>query len=75
MPIYLLERSDDDDVDWDEYEAKIIRAKTVKEARSIANRHTGDEGCIWDNVIKVKCIQIPVCGESEELMGLFHPGS
>jgi hypothetical protein len=75
MPIYLLERSDDEDVDWDEYEAKIIRAKTVKEARSIANRTTGMEGCIWDNVIRVTCTQIPVSGESEELMGLFIAGS
>jgi ribosomal protein L16/L10AE len=75
MPIYLLESSANEDVAWDEYKAKIIRAENVKDARSIANRHIGKEGCIWDNVVRVKCTRIPTHGESEELMGLFISGA
>jgi len=72
MPLYLLKQTDG--ADYDEYEAKIIRAKNAKEARSIANHKTGDEGRIWENFIKVKCTLILVAGTSKEILSSFHAG-
>lgn len=68
MPLYILKRTDE--VHYDEYEAKIIRAKNVKEARSIANSSHGDEGRIWNNPIKVKCLPLAAIGESKELLSI-----
>ncbi len=67
MPIYLLERTAA--ADQYEHKAKIIRAKSVKEARNIANDNCWVEGRIWNSLTKVKCMQIKVTGKSKEILG------
>jgi hypothetical protein len=70
--IYLLTRIGD--TEYDEYDAKIIRAKTENEARYIANETTGDEGRIWDNATLVKCENIDSDGDACELLGSYNAG-
>lgn len=56
MNLYRLERKDD--VGYDEYEEKIVYAKTSSQARKIANEVVGDEGEIWTNIKLVSCKRI-----------------
>ena len=72
MKIYLLERVDG--ADYDEYDAKVIRAKNEKQAREIANERTGDEGKIWVDEKEVTCVVVPAAGEAEEILGSFKAG-
>ncbi len=72
MPIYLLERAEF--TGYAECVVKIIRAKSVKEARIIANLNTESEGEIWNNLIKVKCTHIEVLGQSKEILSSFNAG-
>ena len=70
--IYLLERKDA--VEYDEYDAKIVRAKNPEEARAVANRHVGDEGRIWINKKAVSCRRIKPDAVSKEIMASFRAG-
>lgn len=70
--IYLLSRKSK--YDYDEYDAKVIRAKNPKEAREIANKYTGDEGKIWTDTELVSCEKINLVGTSREILGSFNAG-
>jgi len=56
MNVYLLHRLDS--VGYDEYEAKVIVARTDYEARLLANVKTADEGPIWTDPTKVVCANL-----------------
>lgn len=60
MPIYLLSR---DECDYDEFDAKVVRAATEDQARVLANEHTGDEGKIWTDAEAVKCELVEAEGD------------
>lgn len=59
---------------YDEFDGKIIRAKSEIEARCIANEHTGDEGRVWLDDKEVKCEVISENGPSGEILGSFCGG-
>ncbi len=59
---------------YDEYDSKIVRAETGKQARLIANEHVGDEGLIWTDETKVKCERIENEGLAVELLASFNAG-
>jgi hypothetical protein len=71
--IYKLTRTGND-VGYDEYDAKIVRAGREQEARRIANLRTGDEGAVWDNPDRVDCVAVDLVGDSEEILGSFCAG-
>ena len=52
MKVYILEQLNPG---WDQYEDKLVVAKTEKRARKLANISYGDEGPIWDDKTQVKC--------------------
>lgn len=56
MNVYLLHRLDS--VGFDEYDAKVIIARTEGEARELANIKTADEGPIWNDPTKVACANL-----------------
>ncbi len=59
---------------YDEYYGKVIRAKSKREARQIANMTVGDEGRIWENCLKVACEAIDPDGPSDTLLTDFNAG-
>ena len=56
MNVYLLYRTDS--VGYEEYDAKVIIARTESEARELANVKTADEGPIWNDPTKVTCANL-----------------
>jgi len=56
MNLYYLTRQDE--IGYDEYDKKVVRAESEHEARVISNINVGDEGCIWEDPAKVDCIDI-----------------
>jgi len=72
MALYLLERKPKD-VGYDEFDAKLIRARSEGQARKIANENTGDEGKTWHRK-GVRCTRIFVSGISKEIIGSFCAG-
>lgn len=56
MKIYLLTRKDR--IGYDEYDSKVVVAKTAKRARDLANEEQGDEGNVWINPKIVICKQV-----------------
>ncbi len=70
--IYLLERKDE--IGYDEYDAKVIRAKNPEEARAIANRHVGDEGRLWAEKEIVSCRRVKPDAMGKEIMSSFRAG-
>lgn len=72
MSIYLLKRKEAPG--WDEYDAKIVRAPSERDARRIANKSTGDEGGVWVDEKKVTCEKLYSNGESVEILGSFNAG-
>lgn len=70
MKLWHLFRTDD--IGYDEYEEKIISAKTEKRAREIANEQVGDEGKIWDGET-VKC-ELVKATEEGVYMSSFRSG-
>ena len=70
--IYKLTRTDN--IDYEQYESKIVRASSEKEAREIANQDVGWEGKIWTNPNCVKCDEVNPDGPSEELLGSYNAG-
>lgn len=71
MRLYLLTRENHD---YDEYRAKLIRARTQKQARRIANEHVGSEGKIWENKELVKRTIIINEGTVGEIISSFNAG-
>ena len=72
MKLYLLTRIDG--ADYDEYDAKLIRAKDERLARGFANKKPGDEGKIWHDKQLVSCKIITISGEFEEIIASFNTG-
>lgn len=70
--IYLLTRKDD--VDFDEFTGKVVRAENEAEARHIANQRIGDEGRIWCDPDVVVCEVIDPNGQSQPLLEAFNAG-
>ncbi len=68
MKLWLLYR---DECDFDEYEKHLIRAKSQKRARQIANNISRDEGKIWEDKELVKCKQIKIEGKEEIIISDF----
>ncbi len=63
MKIFILKR-DEDEVCYDEYAGKVLRAKNETEARAIANQSVGDEGKVWEDKKLVTCEVVTVAGEA-----------
>ena len=59
---------------YDSYYGKVIRAKSEKSARKLANENTGDEGKIWEDTNKVSCKIITVNGDEEIILIDFLAG-
>ena len=70
MKLYLLKRIGG--TDYDEYEAKLIRAKNERLARGFANNKAGDEGKIWHDKKFVSCKIVTISGEFEEIIASFN---
>ena len=70
--IYLLKRIGE--TWYDEYDAKIVRARSEGSAREIADKEPGDEGKIWTDPELVSCEKITPSGESAQLLGSFNAG-
>ena len=70
MRLYLLTRTDGPT--YDAYEAKLIRAKSQKQAREIANIDTGDEGEIWVDKKQVKSTILKNKGRVGEIITSFN---
>jgi len=68
MRLYLLEREDGT---YDEFDAKLIRAKSQRQARKIANESAGAEGEIWENKKRVDCTIITNKGAIGEIMASY----
>ena len=51
LPLWFLDRSDEDESDYDVGTAAVVVAPNANEAREIAGRHAGDEGAYgWQGV-------------------------
>ena len=72
MKIYLLKRIDGPD--YDEYDEKVIRAKSEKQAREIANKNVGDEGQIWADKNLVVAEIVTAAGEPGVISDSFNAG-
>lgn len=72
MPIYLLRQIGG--ANWNEFDAKVIRADTEKNARSLANKHIGDEGKIWADPKIVSCVVLDPDGRPEVIFESFDHG-
>lgn len=70
--IWKLTRTGTPRVGYDEYDSKVIRAKTEDEARKIANQSVGDEGRLWDDPVCVKCERVFADGDSCEILASFN---
>lgn len=66
--LYILKR----DADHNEYNAMLIRAKSVKQARMIANSNCGDEGEIWCDEGKVSCKVVERKGNPEIVIESYN---
>lgn len=70
--LYLLKRTQAPH--YDEYDSKLVRADTEKEARDLANQSPGDEGRIWDDPSKVNCEIVSIHGKPEVVIDSFNAG-
>lgn len=70
--IYLLTRTDH--TEYDEYDAKVVRARSEKRARYIANITTGDEGKIWTDPTKVTCEVLKTSKPEGIILASFNAG-
>lgn len=71
MKLFLLSRLD---CGYDEYDAKLIRAKNEEDAREIANECVGDEGEIWAKHSEVECEIISEDGDPSVIISSFRAG-
>jgi hypothetical protein len=71
MKIFILNRTDS--CGYDEYDSKVVVAKTAYRARKLANEHVGDEGQLWTDTKIVKCEQIKT-GFEHVILESFNAG-
>lgn len=74
MKLYLLRRKDFDNISYDEFVSRLIRAKSATRAREIANQNVGDEGTIWQNPEAVECQIVFNTGEEGVIIENFNAG-
>lgn len=74
MALWLLKVVDPYSPAYDVYSEKLIRAKRSVEARKMANEKTGDEGKIWEDVVKVSSKKIKEVGQDEIIIENFDAG-
>lgn len=72
MKLYLLSRTDD--IDYDQYDAILVRAKNEEEARKLAAEHAG--GTPWDGWTpeNIKCEIVSNKGVAEVIIGSYNAG-
>lgn len=70
--IYLLSRPGH--IDYDEYDSKVVRATSEREARALANAQVGDEGNIWEDSSEVNCEVVDPEGQPGVISSSFHVG-
>jgi len=70
--IYLLTRKGH--IGYDEYDSMVVRAESPEKARQLANDQCGDEGHVWTNSEKVKCLVIKASGPSKVIINSFNAG-
>ena len=71
MRLYLLFRKE---LTYDAFGAKLIRAKSQKQARKIANEEVCGEGEIWENKELVECTVITNEGTVGVVIASFNAG-
>ncbi len=59
---------------YDCYKGFVIRAKSEKRAREIANESPGDEGSIWIDSLLTKCVELTAEGSEGKVLSDFHAG-
>ena len=59
---------------YDCFHQKLIRATTAHRARVLANKHTGDEGEIWEDSDKVLCEICSCKGKEGPIIEYFNNG-
>ncbi len=70
--IYLLTRQED--IGYDENDAKVVCAESEREAREIANLHPGDEGACWTDEKRVTVEVIDPHGHARQILSSFNAG-
>jgi len=70
MALYLLSRSNN--IGYDEFDAKVIRANTESHAREIANSNTGCEGKICADTKLVDCVYLDPTAHSGTILESFN---
>ena len=73
MKLFLLTTTSNQMI-WDAYDKKLIRAENEKEARHIANEYVGDEGKIWEDPQQVSSEIITSDGSAGEIITSFCNG-
>ena len=73
MKLYLLERISNDLI-YDNNDGHIIRAKSAKRARELAQEVAADEGPIWEDLQKVSCKAVTYKGEEGFILTDFQAG-
>lgn len=71
MKLWLLERTDEGRIGWDEYDAMVVRATSPKKARALAEEKAG--GTYWCGRY-VKCWRLREVGGEGVLVGSFNAG-
>ena len=61
-------------IGYDEYDAKVVRAASKREARETANQNVGEEGAIWLDTAKVSCRVVDAKGQPKVILSSFNAG-
>lgn len=72
MNIYLLTVKGS--IDYDSYDAKVVRASSESAARKHANLEPGDEGKIWEDANHVDCQVLTNHGPAGVILGSYNAG-
>lgn len=73
MKLYLLKRKDG--IDYDEYDAKLVRAENETQARFVASLKPGGEGeSTWLLDAYSSVEEVAQEGPSEQIIGSFNAG-
>jgi hypothetical protein len=61
-------------VEYDVYDAFLIRAKNEMEARQIAHENRSGEGPIWSSNAFSSCVEVSAEGDAEIIISSFNAG-
>ncbi len=73
MKLFLLDR-DEDNCNHDEIDSVLIRARSEKQARMLANSCHATEGRIWEDPELVSCEIVTAKGQPGIIMSSFLAG-